>query len=283
MIYAPGYGFSFLHVPKCAGVAIEKTLKGIADFPRASFAADCPDLLPGNHADWSDRIVQHPELGEIHLAHVTLDVMRAHFPKTLDLILSSESFAVVREPRARFISALMQRLREFKGYGATGIEEADLKREAREVVDSLAGREALADLSFVHFTRQIGYLDLDGTRVVAHVFPIDNLDALWGWMRQRFGLDMLKVRQANASVQPKPALKALLRHAGPVYRAAVPRPLRRRVFDLSRKAGLMEKASTNYARIDLGRDIESFIADYYAADAEAHDAARARWTPALAS
>ncbi len=283
MFYAPNHGFSFIHIPKCAGNTIASALDGIAAIPAASVVADCPEFVSGDGRDWANEVVRHPKLGRIYLSHLPLSIMQTHFPQTLRLILSSQSFSVVREPRARFISALMQRLREFKGYGPTEITESDLRREAREAVAFLDGRSAFADLPYIHFSRQTDYLDLGGTRVVSEVFPIDNLDALWTWLRSRFGLKGLQITQANVSVQPKPALRALLRHARPAYRAAVPRPIRRHVFALSRKAGLLERASTNYARIDLGHDIDTFIADYYAADAEAHDAARARWMPALAS
>ena len=113
MKYSADQKLFFVHIPKCAGLSIYRGLDAIAEFPWASFARDNKEA----EAALRDRVTPfgytHAELGEIHQAHIPLAILARDFPETFALLEHSTSFAVLRDPRDRFISALRQHLREF--------------------------------------------------------------------------------------------------------------------------------------------------------------------------
>ncbi len=82
-------------------------------------------------------------------------------------------FAVVRDPRARFLSAIFQRLREFKKAAQSEITADRVETEAAEVIAMLERTPERLDLEYVHFNRQVDYLDHDGERLVDEIFAIE--------------------------------------------------------------------------------------------------------------
>jgi hypothetical protein len=58
-------------------------------------------------------------------------------------------------------------------------------------------------------------------------------------------------------------------------RTALPASVRRAVHPLWLKSGVYETAAQGYRELDLGADVERFVAERYAADAALHRAALA--------
>ncbi len=278
MLYAQSHQLGFIHIPKCAGISIVRTLEDVASFPEAAILRDLPELHSSRIEGWSEHIVRHPKLGDIHLAHLPLPILQEHFPATWSLFHSASTFAIVRDPRSRFVSALMQRMREFKGYGATGVRPEDLQREAVEVISWIDKRRVFADLQYIHFSRQSDYVDLSDRRVVTAVFPIERLDALRSWLGETFGLNDLRTTRSNASLAPHKSLQGLHRRFAPTYRAFLPKQFRAQIFETSKRFGLLEQASSNYANLSFSNDVESFIEAYYKKDQDIHRAALAAWS-----
>src|ERR1700744_524201 len=104
MIISDPHRFVFVHVPKCAGTSVRRALRAI-------------DTSDGQF--W--RIGEHPEMGAVHFAHLTLPDLARYFPETLAKIRDYQSMAIIRDPRDRFFSAIFQRLREFRGIGQSVI------------------------------------------------------------------------------------------------------------------------------------------------------------------
>src|SRR5215468_7000541 len=97
MIICDDRQFAFVHIPKCAGTSIRRALRQADTTGEAFF-----------------RIADHPVMGLVHLAHLTLADLAEHYPDTLAQIARYRSMAIVRDPVERFYSAVFQRLREFK-------------------------------------------------------------------------------------------------------------------------------------------------------------------------
>lgn len=100
MIIDDTHQFVFVHIPKCAGSSVHAQLS----------LFDARD--PASH-----RGGVHPVLGPIHFAHIPLRFLRDHFPAEFAKLGVYRSFALTRDPRARFVSATVQHLREFRGRG----------------------------------------------------------------------------------------------------------------------------------------------------------------------
>lgn len=279
MLHAPTLRPGPVHSPKCASVTSADMLEGVATFPRATLSSDLPELASRRCGGGGEHIVRHPRLGDIHLAHLPLQILRDNFPATWALILSGPSFAVVHDPRACFISALIQRLQEFKGYEATDIHPEDLQREAIEVVKRLDTRDAFVDLEHINFMRQSDHVDLDDHRVVTAVFPIERLDALWSRLGETFGLNDQTTAGAGASLAPHGRLRGVDRRLASTYRRVVSEPARQRIFVLSKRGGPLGGVSNAFASLPFGEDVERFIRTFYAKDMEIHRAALAEWGP----
>ncbi len=272
MKYSADQKLFFVHIPKCAGLSIYRGLDAIAEFPWGSFARDNKEA----EAALRDRVTPfgytHAELGEVHQAHIPLAILARNFPETFALLEHSTSFAVLRDPRDRFISALRQHLREFENVGALSITDDMLRDAAARICDWLEAHEEFADLRYIHFARQTDYLMLDGRQVVDELFALEQLPQLEDWLHRTYGVPRFLEQSTNQSRQPK----RWFRHVQPAVRAlsrsALPRPLRAALRPLWLKSGVYESASQNYGDIDLGTATEAFIAKRYAEDARLHAA-----------
>jgi hypothetical protein len=275
MKYSSANGLFFVHIPKCAGLSIYRGLEPIAAFPLDAFAADLGLPAPDAQALITPFGFEHPTLGKLHQAHLPLQTLRDHFPRCLDLLRGSPtSFAVLRDPRQRFFSALMQHLREFGGVGAVSITEDMLRRHAGPICEKLARDPEVFDLHHIHFARQTAFLDLDGDRLVTRLFAIEDMAALETWLVETYNTPRFLEQSRNRSRQPRGGL----RHVQPVIKAVayllLPRPLRQKLHPLWVNSPLYRKASEGYDQMDLGAETEAFIQSHYAQDAALHAATR---------
>ena len=88
-------------------------------------------------------------------AHIPLSDLAAHFPEEYEKIAAYRSFAVVRDPRARFLSAIFQRLREFKHLNQSAMTERRVEEEAiEEYKNSKEMHEAFDRLALKRNARQ---------------------------------------------------------------------------------------------------------------------------------
>ena len=121
------------------------------------------------------RIGEHPEMGAVHFAHLTLHDLARYFPETLAKIRDYQSMAIIRDPRDRFFSAIFQRLREFRGIGQSVITREMIEAEARTVKSYLESDPERLDLEHVHFNRQCDFIELGGQPVVHRLFSLDRM------------------------------------------------------------------------------------------------------------
>lgn len=259
----------FIHVPKCAGISVKRALDDISRLPDAELGLDLgigTDTVR-QFASWHG--YHHSSLGRIHLGHIPLRFLELYFPNTWDVFLNSVSFAVVREPRARFISALMQRLQEFKQSGSIRLEDELVQQEARQVCEWLdQRREDFCDIEYIHFTRQIDYTHLSGKQLVGNVFPLERMDAMAAWFARDHGITIDVLRE-HTRQQPRKWVSGIMPAVRFLARNGLPRSVREAAYPLW-SASFLAPAASQYEKVTFTPAIEGFIARHYADDAALH-------------
>ncbi|WP_141134364.1 hypothetical protein [Jannaschia aquimarina] len=205
-----------------------------------------------------------PKLGMIHPAHLPLWLLKERFPASWRILRDAQSFALVRAVRPRFLSAVMQRLREFRDTGPIRSDDPVVREEAARVCEWLATQARPVALEYVHFIPQSHFIDMDGRRIVNAIFPTDRMDAVADWLDEA-GLH-IEITHDHARRQPKPwarPIQPIARFAG---RYLMPHAIKRALHPIWARSGAFADAAGGYAQVDLGSDVEDFIASYYASD-----------------
>jgi hypothetical protein len=256
-----------MHIPKCAGTSIGTALDPIASFPLKSFAENLGKNIEDTANALSDFGFEHDTLGKMHQMHIPLSYLESDFPNTLQLLKEAKnSFAILRDPRDRFISAIFQNLREFEHMGASDITEDIIREKAEHVCDWLSRRDRFCDLEYIHFTRQVDYLKLDETFLVKKLFALEHMHEVEEWLSVNFGTAPFLGAPQNQSHKPKKwfsKVQPIVRYSA---RTLLPSRVREAIFPLWIKSGLYEKASLGYSKVDLGDKVDSFIDEFYLED-----------------
>ncbi|SDG96921.1 hypothetical protein [Alloyangia pacifica] len=273
MRFLPESNFLFVHIPKNGGQSVRNAMSHAGELSFAPLAEDL-GISEDEAARTSESGYEHPVLGPIHPAHLPLWVMRDHFPACWKVLQASQSLALTRAPRERFISALMQRLREFGGAGAIRAEDDLVIHEATRVKEWLSEHPRVLGLEYIHFTPQVDFVNVDGVRQIDAIFPMSQMASAASWIEAHVGLH-LSIGHDHARRQPKPWARALQPAARFAGRKLMPHAVKRRLHPLWMASGVFSNASKGYSAIDFGPEIEGFIAEYYAADADLHREAQA--------
>lgn len=165
MIISDRHKFVFIHIPKCAGTSVRNPLTPFNDWQRAGppWQKECSGI------------------GELDYGHIPLFVLREHFPNEFQAMQEYWSFTVMRDPFARFASSVSQRL---KMYGNQPIQKCSFD-EIREAIDesinylsSQPRNGYLLPPEYIHFQKQVDYIQLDGDCIVDKIYLVDEVDAL---------------------------------------------------------------------------------------------------------
>ncbi len=273
MKYFPDHRLFFIHIPKCAGVSVSHALARVS---RSDAGLLAEDLGVARAADALGLFrLDDPVLGPIHPAHVPLEFLQRHFPATWAALRRSRSFALTRDPRSRFLSALMQHLREFGDGGAVRADDPRVADDAARVCDWLDRRRSFADLEYIHFSRQVDYVDLDGERIADAIFPVDRTDKLESWLAREVGVQV-SIAHRHVRRHPKTWARPIEPVARFVGRNLMPRGVKEKLHPTWISSGAFADAASLYDAVDLGTEVEQFLAHYYAADAALHAEAMAR-------
>lgn len=248
MIISDEREFVFVHIPKCAGTSVKRALRGI----------DTSD-------SFFEGIGEHPAMGTVHFAHLTLADLAAHYPETLERIGRYRSLAIVRDPSARFYSAIFQRLREFKGIAQSAITDAMIASEADEIIAYLETAPARLDLAYVHFNRQCDFVELDGRRFVGELYALDDMAVASRRIGQLTGIDVGNDRQNRTTELSIGALRPVQRLLRDRYVRLVPADRRHRLREQMTRLGFYRSVPQQKYNLPGGRT-ERFICDYYARD-----------------
>lgn len=256
MVICDGLQLAFMHIPKCAGTSIRRAL---APFDSSRL----------------DGYFDFPDGGRQHLHHLPLAMVKRHLPDIFSRIERYESYAVLREPRERFASALLQYLRSFRGLQLGGGELNQFQVQGRELCRRLAKAEAVREPELMHFLPQREFVVCDGAAVVRHLHCFDDLPRFTRALRQRHGVTLdLRLRANQGRTRNNPALDVFL-------------SLSRQTMDRllssdgkQRLRGAWRSLSGNspkglYRALYEDREVTRFVDDFYAGDAALYDGARA--------
>jgi hypothetical protein len=259
MIIDDAHQVAFIHIPKCGGTSVRLQLAAVDSTGGRFYPA-----------------VDHPALGRIHSSHIPLPFLRDHFPAEFEKVRRYRSFAIVREPVARFASATYERLKGFRRIPPSQITPAMAVREAREVIAWLRGREAFCDFDYIHFVRQRDFIRVDGRQVVGNLFALDDMASLAAAIQSATGVALDPDRRENANfASPNPLFRGVRRTLKPIYRRLTSWDFRKRLM-LRLKAGKGAGGEPLYEVFRQDREICAFVADYYTEDFAIHAAVQAR-------
>jgi hypothetical protein len=228
-------------------------------------------LLPYDsyHGRFSHKAV-HPELGRVDLSHLSLATVREFFPQEFDKLRNYGSFAIVRNPYTRFLSAVLQHLQEFERVTYDAFHAEWVASRVSRIADRLAAGEG-ARPEFVHFTRQSAFVVVDGERIVQNLFVFENMAPLASTLRKTYGIGLNLSEQLNKSLVPDRApLQLMRRTVGPGYRRVIPQSIRSRVNRAMAAVRVINTQDALYDELLAKPGIRSFIDDYYARDIALH-------------
>lgn len=250
MIICDDREFAFIHIPKCAGTSVRRALRAIDTTGAAFF-----------------RIADHPAMGEVHLAHLTLTDVAHYYPDAFERISRYRSMAILRDPVARFYSAIFQRLREFKGVAQSAISAEMLEADAKRIMAYLETAPRRLNLEHVHFNRQSDFVELEGQRLIRDVFLVTDMAEAAHHIRSITGIDIGDDKRNRTTQLRFCAFRPLQRALRNRYASTVAPERRARIRERMTRAGLYE-AVPKLQFAQPGSRVDRFIRDYYARDFE---------------
>jgi len=249
---------AFVHIPKCGGTSVSLQLGAVDSYDGAFRKKGV-----------------HPTLGPVHFAHLPLRFLRECYPVEFAKLKSYRCFALTREPHARFASATFQRLEEFRGVPKIEVTADLALREARAVIGWLSDRGSFCDLDYIHFSRQIDYVMLDGDPVAEHVFALENIAQMSAALEASCGVHFDPERRENTNFASGNPLLALLHRAKPIYSRLTTWAFRERLLLLMQRWNL-QRPDALYDALRRDAEISRFVENYYADDIALYRASAAR-------
>ncbi|GAA3873134.1 sulfotransferase family 2 domain-containing protein [Celeribacter arenosi] len=191
--------FVFVHIPKCAGMSISVQLKELVD--------------------WDERftgsvLYEHSALGRVMAAHLPLPVLDEFYPKTFAKYRDYATYAVLRDPHARFVSAVAQHLREFRGKDMYDLRAGDLNATMDDIMAQMAQTPVKVPVEYVHFTRQHDYVCLGEERIVQELYTTETLGDFANTLAERHDVHLNANESRNRTVGYRSRGVKRVMHAG---------------------------------------------------------------------
>jgi glycosyltransferase involved in cell wall biosynthesis len=257
VIISDKHRFVFVHVPKCAGTTIRWRLKHLDD----------------RNGDFTNGVFMHPKLGLIDYVHLPMHILRDHFPAEFAAIRDYWSFAITRDPYARFASSLAQHLNM---YGAVPLLQSSVPEIEREIEKVIAYLRSLRPgelpaAQYIHFHPQVGYLSVDGERIVKSVYTMDQVDQLLEDVAKLVGADFATPHDRSAYPMENRSIifrndyvRRVVEGIRPAFRA-VSWVLPERIKERMRAYAYVPR-DQRLGRLFQAAHVRAFIEEYYAED-----------------
>lgn len=257
----------FQHIPKCAGTSVAVQLQD--------------QVRTDGRFHWSAR-VEIDGVGFIRGGHMPLEVVRHLYPDALEKFRSYRSYAIVREPRSRFRSALGEFLRVHLESSLYNVKDKDLADVLDEIMRETRRSPVWLSERYVHFTRQTDFIELDGERLIGRLYMVDNLDRLADDLREHHGLHFNPRTIYNSHKDkalkfglPKGALDRTARAVWSVF----PVTLRRRIMSGLNRTMPEPRIPASTEALLSSDSVTRFIAEHYAPDFRIWEALQDRPAP----
>lgn len=259
MIINDGFRFVFIHIPKCGGTSVRAALAELDDRKDVYFAR-------GRSA--------HSALGSLDYHHIPLRTLKQYFREDFDCVKEYLGFAVVRNPYTRFPSSISERLIAFKGRRPDDLSEKEVRREIHEAVEYLTDsslRLPIVDPKFIHFSRQVDYLEIDGERLIERIYPIERLSDMIleiGTMTDKELLYQVKKNQRlGYRFKGLKSIDAVLQR---IVIASIPKHIWRPAFGTLKNAlvrgGVLREWHKTYENLFETQSVTDFISEFYKDD-----------------
>ena len=255
MIISEDRGFAFLHIPKNAGTSVRRQLE------------------PFDTTDGTFRNpIEHPALGRLYGTHVPLTVLREHFGETFEKLRGLRTFAVVREPRARFRSALAQLLREKHQVELAHADQDLVDREANQVAEGLSAAGDMPSRELTHFIPQHRWIEVDGELFTDELFLMSDVAGLFAAISAHIGEQVGEPAKANETVSHRfPGLIGAARKANRQLQNALPSGAHKFLVDVA-KPILTRRPAVADEQVPGGEALDAFLSEHYAKDFAIFDA-----------
>jgi hypothetical protein len=252
MIIDDDHGVAFVHIPKCAGTAVRRQLAPLDSY---------------ENSFWGRR--EHESLGLIDYGHLPLALLETYFPSEFAKIRRYQSFAVVRQPLDRFVSALFERLALFKGVSHAKATARMAIDEADDVMRRLARNEPVWEAPYIHFARQSDFVGLGDQRIVSGLHAIEDLPGLASAIEMATGVALDPGRRENVGLASNIRVWPMIRKAKPLYGKVTNHAQRQAVAKLMNRWKL-RTSNGIYGEVRAVPAIRAFVGDYYVADLTLH-------------
>ncbi|MEJ2619975.1 MAG: sulfotransferase family 2 domain-containing protein [Candidatus Thiodiazotropha sp.] len=255
MIISDQYQFVFIHIPKNAGMEVRSLIQYL-DETKGSF---------------TNRIEQHPVLGDIDYVHLPLGIIERYFKNEYEKILNYKTFAIVRDPAERFVSSFSQHLRQTGKKPIHKMTRREQVRELQVIVDKLRRLRSQEILPYelVHFTPQCDYIFNGDNRIVDKLFLTNEMDKVEKYISTLLGKSVAfkEGSRANPTYCYKNIFfRVLFESFRPIYRLLkdwIPERILMSVRNL-----VFKKGSNSYIEILNNKVLLEFVHDYYQKDFE---------------
>lgn len=257
MIISDKHQFAFIHIPKSAGTTVRQTLMPYDERRERYF-----DVARA----------QHPALGLLDHHHIPLAVLAEHFADDFALLRRYRTYALLRDPLARFGSSLHEYVRNHGQVLLSDLSPEQQRVHIDAVLEKLRahGSAPITDQALIHFSRQSDYVELDGERIVDGLYPLEQVDALIADLAERIGTPLTRQDRNRRVEYSSPLLAetsgALQRGLRRVLPDAVRAPLfgvaKRMLLAIGGAAPLKEASS----KAVLDAETEQFVRHFYARD-----------------
>lgn len=250
MIISDKFKFVFVHIPKCAGTSVRQLLAQFDDTGER----------------YRPHVMEHRSYGKIDFTHLPLPLLLDIAPDDFEKLRAYEAFAIVRDPRERFFSALAQRLKMYEKRELAQMQSAEVIESALRVIDALHQPSNRFAYNFIHFTPQVDFINLNGERLVQNIYPITDVASLVTHLEDLTGSQLDFVGKKNpTTVFRSGSMKAVVLTGKRVVETILPPSLSDPIRRLARRK-LMKPIQHLEHSYSFHPEISLFISSYYAED-----------------
>ncbi len=240
--------FAFLHVPKTGGTTLGHQIANQVQHDSRFF----------------EGIEKDPKLGEFYQDHLTMQMYATHYPQVLEKLRVYDVYAIVRDPFARFRSALSQFSRLSLLGELSQMTRPALQEMVGTVIAQLESGEGKT-LPMIFFRPQAEFLALDGDMIAKHIFELSDLNAFSAEIAEKYQIRLNVVEFRRKT--PHYDRQLFGRVAG--YKDMAARILPAPVFDLAKQGAkrvLRRDSDPELDEVLALMDVHSFVKEYYRED-----------------
>jgi hypothetical protein len=233
------------------------------------------------HGFFTSRIDEHPELGIIDYVHIPLFILRKHFPNEFQKVCSYNSYAVMRDPYARFPSSFSQYLKKQHGpiqnlSKAVIVEEID---KTIKFLQKYSDKQAYLPHQYIHFQGQVDFIYDGSKRLVDHVYDTSKISDMLTDIGNFLGVSLEDLNTGSSSkanqslVYRNSLLKVFAESIKPMLKQVLKTEQRARIRNFAKDIFYIPR-DKRLGDIFDSRYIHDFISTYYAEDIKLYKAIR---------